>query len=426
MKKIIFVSLLLVYAVIDVEQVFSEQIDLQSPSDTVAAENYPDKIPSHSTWEKIVSAPGKLIYLPFHIILKSVDLVSGVSFEVPFVVELADFMVADDGSRGLIPTYASRSGGGLKFYQKGLISDESKLDLAATAGLRWRQQYRFRIRRIDIADGAMEAGLEAQYTLMPDEAFYGIGMSTGKDDETNFAIEQIKAELSLGKRFSKKLASDVVIFFERNSVLEGKDSGTPSTTTQYDSALPGLETGVEFYGAGLSIYYDSRNHPGKPTNGWEIALSGETFRQIGDDRYGFYTATVDITRHIHLFYGRYLVLRFAARKSEPLSGREIPFYHMSEIGRTETLRGLKRGRFRNRDNMIGSVEYRYPIMPRHLDAFVFVDAGQVTSDMFSKIPGDDFEVTFGGGIRIWKHDGNLLTLQLGRSRDFTRIHLDLN
>ncbi len=426
MKKIISISLLLAFAPIVSEQALSERVDPQSPPDTNATENHPDRFPGHSTWERIVSAPGKLLYLPFHIVLKGVDLVTGISFEVPFVVELADFMVADDGSRGLVPKYASRSGGGLKYYQKGLISDQSRLDLAATAGLRWRQRYRFRLRRIDIADGALEAGLTTQYTLMPDEAFYGIGMSTGKDDETNFAFEQVRAGLSLGRRFGGKAAADISIFYERNSILKGKDSSTPSTTVQFGSSLPGLETGVELYGAGLSIHYDSRNHPGKPTGGWEIEFSGEAFRQTGGDRYGFFAATADIARYIHLFYGRYLVVRFAARKSEPISGKEIPFYHMSEIGRTETIRGLKRGRFRDRDSMIGSVEYRYPIMPRNLDAFVFVDAGQVAPDIFDHISGDDFEVTFGGGIRIWKRDGNLVTLQAGKSRDLVRIHLDLN
>lgn len=426
MKLTVFVSLLLVFIIMDADHALSEPIDPQSPSDTIATEDYPERFPSHSTWEKIASAPGKLFYLPFHIILKSIDLVTGISFEVPLVMELADFMVADDGSRGLIPTYASRSGGGLKFYQKGLISDQSKLDLAATAGLRWRQRYRFRIRRIDIADGAMEAGLKAQYTLMPDEPFYGIGMSSNTNDETNFAFEQVIAELSLGKRFGERVASNAVIIFERNSILKGKDDSTPSTTVQYDNTLPGLETGVEMFGGGLSIHYDSKNHPGKPTGGWDITLSGKALRQTGDDRYGFWAATIDIARHLHLFYGRYLVVRFAARKSEPLSDREIPFYYMSEIGRTETIRGVKRGRFRDHDSMIGSTEYRYPIMARNLDAFVFVDAGQVTPDIFDHISGNDFEVTFGGGIRIWKQDGNLLTVQIGKSREFTRLHLDLN
>ena len=426
MKLTVFVSLLLVFIIMDADHALSEPIDPQSPSDTIATENYPERLPSHSTWEKIVSAPGKLFYIPFYIMLQGVDLVTRINFEFPFVVELVDFMVADDGSRGLAPQYASRSGAGLKFYQKGLISDRSKLDFTATAGLRWRQLYRFRFRKIDIAGGAMEAGIKANYTLMPDEPFYGIGMNSSTDDETNFAFEQTMAELSLGKRFGERVASNAVIIFERNSILKGKDDSTPSTTVQYDSTLPGLETGVEMFGGGLSIQYDSKNHPGKPTSGWEITFSGRALRQIGDDRYGFWTATIDIARHLHLFYGRYLVVRFAARKSEPLSDREIPFYYMSEIGRTETIRGVKRGRFRDHDSMIGSIEYRYPIMPRNLDAFVFIDAGQVTADIFDRISGNDFEVTFGGGIRIWKQDGNLLTVQIGKSREFTRIHLDLN
>lgn len=426
MKLTVFVSLLLVFITVDADHALSERIDPQSPSDTIATEGYPERLPSHLTWEKIVSAPGKLFYIPFYIILQGVDLVTRINFEFPFVVELVDFMVADDGSRGLIPTYASRSGAGLKFYQKGLISDRSKLDFTVTAGLRWRQLYRFRFRRIDIAGGAMEAGIKVNYALMPDEPFYGLGMRSSTDDETNFAFEQTTAELSLGNRLGEKVTSNAAIIFERNSILKGKDDNTPPTTVQYDGTLPGLEMGVDMFGAGFSVHYDSKNHPGKPTSGWDITLSGKALRQIGNDRYGFWAATIDIARHLHLFYGRYLVVRFAARKSEPLPDREIPFYYLSEIGRTETVRGLKRGRFRDYDSMIGSLEYRYPIMARNVDAFVFIDAGQVTADMFDHVSADEFEVAFGGGIRIWKQDGNLLTIQIGKSREFTRFHLNLN
>lgn len=404
----------------------SEQVDPESSSDTTNTDNYPRRLESHSTWEKIVSAPGKLIYIPFYIVLQTVDLVTGISFDFPFVVELADFMVADDGSRGLVPAYSNRSGAGLKFYQKDLISDGSKLDLTATAGLRWRQMYRFRFRKVDIAGGAMEAGLIAGYQLMPDEPFYGIGMSSSKDSKTNFAFEQSAVELSLGRSFSETVGSNVGIIFERNSVLNGKDDDTPSTKVQYEGTLPGLETGVEMFGGRLSIDYNSINHPGKPTSGWNVTLSGEALQQIGHDRYGFWAADVDIARHFHLFYGRYLVVRFAARISEPLTDREVPFYYLSEIGRTETIRGFKRGRFRDYDSMISSLEYRYPIMPRNLDAFVFIDAGQVTGDTFDRLYASDFELAFGGGIRIWNRDGNLMTLQIGRSREYTRIHLDLN
>ncbi|MEE9554957.1 MAG: BamA/TamA family outer membrane protein [candidate division Zixibacteria bacterium] len=395
-------------------------------ADSDSTESFPARIPAHSTWEKIVSVPGYIINFPFKVVLAGVDLVSGVSWDVPFLFELADLMVADDGSRGLIPTYASRSGAGLKLYNKRFPSERSKIDLSATVGLKKRQRYRFRIRNVDLAGGMVTAGLLAQYRLLPDERFYGIGMDSEKGDKSNFTWEQAKVEFTLGKSFGEMLVFDAILFVERNGIFNGKDKEVISTTELFRGVLPGLETEVDFFGAGLKFGYNSLNHPGKPTVGWKAEFAGRIYRLTNINRYGFWESSIDVSRYVHLFYGRSLVLRLAARTTEPFKNKSIPFYYLSDIGRLETLRGFSRARFRDFDNLLGSIEYRYPLMPNYLDAFLFVDIGQVSPDIFNELALDDFETTFGGGVRIWNHEGNILTLQLGKSRERLRAYLSLN
>ena len=80
--------------------------------------------------------------------------------------------------------------------------------------------------------------------------------------------------------------------------------------------------------------------------------------QTDDDLYGYWKQTIDLTHHLHLFYDRVLVTRIAAERTQAIDNREIPFYRLCELGRKESIRGFTRGRFRDLDMLMGSIEYR--------------------------------------------------------------------
>jgi outer membrane translocation and assembly module TamA len=95
------------------------------------------------------------------------------------------------------------------------------------------------------------------------------------------------------------------------------------------------------------------------------------------------------------------------------------------LGRRETIRGFTRGRFRDNDMLLASLEYRYPIW-HYFDAVLFVDAGQVSPDIAETFALDRFEFGFGGGIRVRTNRGLILKLEIGFSRDRTRFYGVLN
>lgn len=116
------------------------------------APHRPKKIKYRSSWEKIVSFPGKLLYFPFKLTFKGTDALIATVDESNVIPRVNDVLKSDDGLRGLVPTYASRSGAGIKLYQKGLLNPESKLTLTLTAGLRNRQNYQLEFKRIRLYD----------------------------------------------------------------------------------------------------------------------------------------------------------------------------------------------------------------------------------------------------------------------------------
>lgn len=423
--KFVFIILLLNLITVNA---FGESPDNEAKNDTMLIQiDYPKRLPARTTWEKIASFPGAIMFIPFQLTYWAAQAAMGVEYEVPFVVKIADLMIADDGSRSLLPTYGPRRGGGVKYKQKNLLSSQSIMDITATVGLRNRSMYRFRFRDIDISNGKFKAGFLAKYTLMPDEKFYGLGMKSDEENESNFAWEQISVELSIGKRYFDKIKADVFLEYQRNNILKGRDDTLPSTTELYNNAtLPGLEAGIELAGGRFEFAFDSKNHPGKPTAGWEILLSGGALRETDGNRYGFWESSVDIKRYFHLFYGRYLIFRAAVRTTEPFSKREVPFFYYSQIGRWSTIRGFTRGRFRDRDLLLGSIEYRWPLMPKFLDASLFIDAGQVGHDLLNDFSGDDFEITYGIGLIGWQDGGTIVKAEIGKSSEQIRFNLKFN
>ena len=114
-----------------------------------------------------------------------------------------------------------------------------------------------------------------------------------------------------------------------------------------------------------------------------------------------------------------------------ISGRQIPFYELSELGRRETIRGYRRGRYLDRDRLLCTAEYRFPLRAKQnkqtgLDAFLFADAGQVCSNLFNRLDIDAFRVGFGCGLRLYNQDGESIRVEIGRGEEQVRLYLVLN
>ena len=174
-------------------------------------------------------------------------------------------------------------------------------------------------------------------------------------------------------------------------------------------------------GVAEQIGWDGRDHPGHTTRGTEGTLSAAVYHQMNGNEYSFFKSRLDVRRYIHLFYDRVLILRVAGEITTHLSDDVIPFYYLSEIGHRSTVRGFDRGRFRDKDSALASIEYRWPIW-KLMDGLLFVDTGQVANDIYREFDRSDLQWSWGGGVRLWGSDGMTAKLEVGRSSDGTRIH----
>lgn len=379
-----------------------------------------------TVWDKIFSAPGHILYFPFKILLKGVKSSIVLIDESRVIPQVQDFLNSDDGKRGAQPIYASKIGAGIKIFQRGLINPESKLSLSLTAGFKMRQNYQFEFKRVNLFRRTVFASFKTYYQLLSTESFFGIGANTVKADRSNYAHEMAVGEGMVSLRLNQKSELKSNFGLEVNNILPGKDEDDPSLSDIYNSnLLSGLDTQIRLAKFILEINYDTKNRSGNPSSGFNAIFASGVYRQIDDDEFGFWKFNIDVIHYFHLFYQRVLVLRFASELSRPFPNREVPFFHLSELGPEETIRGFKRGRFHDLDYILGSAEYRYPVS-KNIDALLFVDAGQVSSDILEKYTNNHLEVSFGGGFRVWGNDGLKTKLEIGKSKDGYRIIFSLN
>jgi len=389
---------------------------------------------SRALWEEIVYLPGQIVFFPLEYALKGVGMTIGYVDDTKLIPKIEDFLTSDDGRRGVEPTYSGRTGGGIQFYQKGLFgapSDRNILELTATGGSRGRQRYQCALEEIRFAGGLIWSDLLLRYRKLPTESFFGIGPETRREDKTKFAQTQTSAEVSFGVHLGLDLALEAQAGYDKVEIADGDDPDLPSTTDQYtEAALPGVEEPADMMHVRLALARDAKNRQGHPTHGYEVSVSGGWHRQTGDDRFGFAKYTVDLATYLPLFYDRVVAFRVAGEMTDPLKGREIPFYHLSELGRRETIRGFARGRFRDRDMMLASVEYRYPVWRGRdnngVGFVLFADAGQVSPDLVQEASLDEFRSGFGFGLRMWNEGGLVAKVEAARSSEGWRYYFVLN
>lgn len=414
----------------------SGQVSKKNPEKEEKPSNrtkYPKKLKSKKTWEQIIDIPGKILYIPFLLL----DEISKPVFSLVGVApvaysKLVRLLISKDGKRGLLPSLSPRKGGGITLFQKDISQKGANLNISTRIGLRWRQYYELELDRVHIT-GPIYTNLKLFSLNYPDETYYGMGNGSKKDNKTTFAQKQAGALLTLQADLGHRTEITTLFGYDSTAISDGNkpDVSPISELPQWEiDNLPEIQKRVGLMSLQMQFSHDSRNRTGNPTAGWKISLKGGRFQEPGSGNYGFWKASTDITRYIHLFYGRTFVIRIASEFTRRAGSRKIPFYYLSELGRRRTIKGFSRGRFRDNDMLLSSLEYRFPLMRRGekqlgLDAVYFFDAGQVSKNIFEDFSIRNFHVGFGGGIRLFSRNNVILQMLVGKSRDGIRFYLIL-
>jgi outer membrane protein assembly factor BamA len=248
-----------------------------------------------------------------------------------------------------------------------------------------------------------EAGFVTASVVRRHEAaqrFYGTGPDSSKDDRTSFGLSALQIDLTTGIRVTSWLTGTAGVGFVNPDITESSESSrVPGTDVVYTEAeLPGVGVQPDFTTVHLGAVVDTRRSRNPRRGG----LYQAQIRRFGDREGGAYSFTstrVDLQQFIPFWNeSRVLALRLMAEHADGLGSAQVPFYVLPTLGGARSLRGYDRQRFRDRNVLLFSAEYRYEVNP-FLMAAVFYDAGQVAAEL-DDLRLQDFSDNYGIGFRF--------------------------
>jgi hypothetical protein len=297
-------------------------------------------------------------------------------------------------------------------------------DLAGTAAwsVRGYQDYSLRFGKLDRGEPGAFAFTDFGYRNFPQEDFFGLGPDSRVVNRTDYLFEQASYEGAAGIRITPWLMTSVSGGLLQVNTSRGTDERYPDTHQLFsEPTAPGLASQPNFVRLSYDITADYRDRPGNTHKGGLIGLAFSSYRDRESGRYSFNTAAVDARHFLPLGSTvRTLALRFYASFAQPDSGSTVPFYFLQTLGGGDALRGYREYRFRDRNILYMSGEYRWE-PARAIEIALFYDAGNVFEER-SDVGFDGLRKSAGSGVRF-KTPGNVvLRIDAARSSEGTRLY----
>lgn len=221
--------------------------------------------------------------------------------------------------------------------------------------------------------------------------FFGVGQKEVPSElyAVNFPRIRVNAFRRVASAIPKgKLYAGVRYQYEDYQVTSVEPDGMLST-----GAVPG-GLGSKLAGAGLGLFFDSRNQLFFPTHGVvaDVAYLNQNQLLGGNVRFDRYTA--DVSSYHSLSKHATLAVNYFVSFTSGIS----PFNAMSLLGGTKRMRGYYEGRFRDQNAAMLQSEVRFDIYKR-LGGVVFGSLG-ILGDNASLLRPDDPKTAYGAGLRF--------------------------
>ncbi len=334
--------------------------------------------------------------------------------ETPEGRRFLDLVLPKDGNAGFAPDYSRRAGFGLNYTHKNLFFPGSHFFAGSRTGYRWRQKHTLFFRKIPA--GTFFIDLHFDYLRYTFEFYFGRGPETSYAERREYCHEKGEFTLHLGRHFMPGGAVLLVTGSEHHYSGKGREHVSPPLGQLCFPKLEGYLQKLFFYKAGLALRVDTRKKLWFPRRGYRLYAGVDYYdgrNRVQDEYYEIYA---DLRSQTMLSHAGVLAFRTAGNFLKAVHQNRIPFYKLSQLGQTDTIRGVIRGRYRANHMVLASLEYRYWIT-RTLWGVLFVDTGQVTDRFPSGFQRRLFCVGYGAGFRFKITKFIFYRINLGFSRD---------
>ena len=242
--------------------------------------------------------------------------------------------------------------------------------------------------------------------------FYGVGQQEVPAE--NYGVNYPRIRLNVLRRIRPGLYAGLRGEYENYVITQVEPSGLLATGT-----VPG-GLGGRMAGAGLGLFYDTRNAIFYPTKGIVADLTYLGHGQaIGSDfQYGRYL--IDVSSYHKVNRRAIVALNYVVS----MTSGAAPFSALSLVGSGKRLRGYYEGRYRDDNLALLQAEARVTIWKR-LSGVVFGGVG-ILGDHRRLFRANDPKAAYGAGLRIRiNNDGLNIRADYGFGKQSTGLYLTL-
>lgn len=251
------------------------------------------------------------------------------------------------------------------------------------------------------AAGRISVGFRANWIDAPEVAFYGTGNDSG-DQRNGFAYGATTIGVTTRVQAARFL-----------SVGAGLD------TIRAEASLPGATVRSitpNYRRTRLFAEFDTRTSPDYTRRGALYRIEWSDYAQTNAGSYSFQRLDAEARQFIPVLRENWVIaLRALASTTSTSSGQDVPYFMMPELGGSRWLRGYPTWRFRDRNRLLLSGEYRWTAGP-FVDMALFLDAGRVASRA-QDLDSQGFKKTYGIGMSLHTLTSTVTRIELARTAE---------
>lgn len=293
--------------------------------------------------------------------------------------------------------------------------------------LRGSQRHEAGFRLDSDEDGA---GLTVGFERQAEPHFWGTGPDSREEDVADFLWDRVHATATGAARPTPWLTLSAASGVEDNRTEDGRDPDVPGVTERFGADdLFGLGERTTFAVARLRGVADATRLVGFQRRGVALALTAAVHRGVEGTAADFHTLGAVGRGHLPLDARQELFLRAEALLRRGDDGAGVPFTHLSSLGDELGGRAYADGRFRGRDLLSATAEWRWEIWRElqnrmRVEGLAFAEAGAV-GRRIDEISTGDMAGSWGLGLRIIAADGYLGSGYLAFGEEGTRAQVEI-
>jgi hypothetical protein len=351
---------------------------------------------------------------------KSKSLMPRVPKRAERIVKWVEDELIDEPS-GVYPVFGSvyegggfAAGAGYRRY----YGDNTHWDVKAMHSIRNNRLIELSTDSWNHQGGTLDLHARAGWRDAPGVPFHGLGIDSARDGAAGFGLTQTYIGGDVAYRPVARTRLRAGVTFEDYSMDE-RGGSRPAVQARFTLAgAPALGMTPAYVHASAAAGYDWRPAAGYARRGGFYEVRYHHYTGRGADT--FSRVESEVVQHVPLVRENWVLSFRGVAESVLDDDAMVPFYLMSTLGGSDTLRGYSSWRFRDRHAALGTAEFRWMPNRNLLDVALFYDAGMV-APRFDGLAIDRFASNVGIGVRFHNLTSTPVRIELAKGREGLRL-----